>query len=169
MSTALILLTLRVTLGLVVAAHGSQKLFGWFGGPGFAGETGWLASQGFKPAWFWTLLGGLGEFAGGLLLVLGLLNPLGALAIFGAMLMAVVKFHWRKGFWWTQLGYEYPLVLGILSVVLGLAGSGSYSLDALIGFSLSTPLVLVGLVLAALVVSVGIAISNRSSSKQATA
>src|SRR5690348_11813607 len=139
MSTALTLLILRVALGLILAAHGSQKLFGWFGGPGFAGLSGWLASAGFKPAWFWALLGGLGEFAGGLLLALGLLSPLGAIAVFAAMLMAVAKFHWSKGFWSPKGGYEYPLVLGILSVVLGLSGPGSYSLDALIGFSLSTP------------------------------
>lgn len=169
MSTALTLFVLRAALGLIVAAHGSQKLFGWFGGNGFAGTTGWIASQGFKPAWFWALLGALGEFAGGLLLAFGLLSPLGALAIFAAMLMAVLKFHWSNGFWGTKGGYEYPLVLGILAVVLGLAGPGSYSLDALIGFTLSTPLFLVGLVLAALVVVVGLVTSRKSSSQQAAA
>ena len=169
MSIALSLLVLRVAIGLIVAAHGSQKLFGWFGGNGFVKTSGWLASQGFKPAWFWTLLGTLGEFGGGLLLALGLLSPLAALGVFASMLMAVLKFHWSKGFWGQKGGYEYPLVLGLLGAVLGLAGPGNYSLDALIGFSLPAALIWIGLALAALVVLIGIAISRQGSSKQAAA
>ena len=169
MSVAFSLLILRVALGLIVAAHGSQKLFGWFGGHGFTGTTGFLASLGFRPAWFWGLLGGLGEFGGGLLLALGLLNPLAGAAISAAMLMAVLKFHWSKGFWGTKGGYEYPLVLGLLGAVLALTGPGSYALDTLLGFSLAAPLIWVILVLAALVVLVGIATSHKPASKEATA
>jgi putative oxidoreductase len=169
MSLALSLLILRVALGLIVAAHGSQKLFGWFGGNGFAKTSGFLASLGFRPAWFWALLGSAGEFGGGLLLALGLLTPLGAAAIFAAMLMAVLKFHWSKGFWGMQGGYEYPLVLGLLSAVLALVGPGSYALDTLIGFSIAAPLVWIILVLAALVVIIGIATSRQPASKEAAA
>ncbi|HEX7737278.1 MAG TPA: DoxX family protein [Ktedonobacteraceae bacterium] len=167
MSVAFSVLVLRVALGLIVAAHGSQKLFGWFGGQGFAKTSGFLSSLGFRPAWFWTLLGTLGEFGGGLLLALGLLNPLAGVAIFAAMLMAVLKFHWSKGFWGTQGGYEYPLVLGLLGAVLALVGPGSYSLDALIGFSFAVPVVWVLLVLAALVVIVGV-LTSRQRAAEAT-
>ncbi|HXR66904.1 MAG TPA: DoxX family protein [Ktedonobacteraceae bacterium] len=169
MSLALSLLILRVAIGLIVAAHGSQKLFGWFGGHGFAGTSGFLASLGFRPAWFWVLLGGAGEFGGGLLLALGLLTPLGATAIFAAMLMAVLKFHWSKGFWGAKGGYEYPLVLGLLSAVLALVGPGSYALDTLIGLSIATPLVWIILILAALVVIIGIATSRQPASKEVAA
>lgn len=169
MSASFALLFLHVALGLLLVAHGSQKLFGWFGGQGFVKTTSLLATQGFKPAWFWSLLGGLGEFGGGLLLALGLLSPLGALGIFAAMLMAVLKFHWSKGFWNSKGGYEYPLVLGLLALMLGLTGPGSYSLDALIGFALPVPLFLVLLVLAVLVVVLGIAISHRTASAQVAA
>ena len=71
MSIDLGLLVLRVLVGLVLAGHGAQKLFGWFGGPTLKGFTGWMASLGLKPAWLWGLMGGLGEFGGGLLLALG--------------------------------------------------------------------------------------------------
>ena len=169
MSISFALLFLRVALGLLLVAHGSQKLFGWFGGQGFVKTTGFLAMQGFRPAWLWSLFGGLGEFGGGLLLALGLLSPLGALGIFAAMLMAVLKFHWSKGFWETKGGYEYPLMLGLLALVLGLTGPGSYSLDALLGFALPLPLFLALLVVAALVVVVGIVTSHRAASAQVTA
>lgn len=169
MSIAWSLLVLRVVIGLIVAAHGSQKLFGWFGGGGFAKTVGMLKGQGFKPAWFWALLGGVGEFGGGVLLALGFLTPLAALGVFASMLMAVLKFHWGKGFWGAKGGYEYPMVLGLLGAVLALAGPGSYSLDALIGFSLSAALIWGLVVLAALVVIIGIAISRQGGSKQAAA
>src|SRR5215831_3846735 len=120
MSIDLGLLVLRVFIGLVVTAHGVQKLFGWFGGPGLKGFTGWMASVGLKPARLWGLTGALGEFGGGLLLALGLLSPLGSLAIIGAMAMAIGLAHWSKGFWGSKGGYEYPLALLISAAVLGL-------------------------------------------------
>ena len=166
MSFAFAVLVLRVVLGLFMVGHGSQKLLGWFGGGGFAGTTKFMSSLGFKPAWLWVLFGSLGEFGGGILLALGLLTPLAAIAVFAAMLMAVVKFHGSKGFFAQKGGYEYPLLLAILSLVLGLIGPCSYSLDALIGFALPTPIFWVLLVVAIVVVAVGIVISNQQSAKQ---
>jgi len=155
------LLILRVVVGFYLMGHGAQKLFGWFGGKGFAASVGMLKSRGFKPAVFWALLGSVGEFGGGLLLALGLFTPLGAIGVFASMLMAVLKFHWSKGFWAAKGGYEYPLILAILGFVLGLLGPGSYSLDALFGIPLSTvPLFLIGAVGAIIVDIIGIVTSN---------
>lgn len=165
MSVSISLLILRLIVGLLLASHGAQKLFGWFGGPGFAGTTGWLQSQGFKPAWLWALLGGLGEFGGGLLLALGLLSPLGAIAIFASMLMAVAKFHWSKGFWVMQGGIEYPLLLLLISIVLGLTGSGSYALDSLLGITFPTTLIFwVGVIASIIVDAIGLVISRQPAS-----
>jgi putative oxidoreductase len=161
MSIDLGLLILRVFVGLVVAAHGAQKLFGWAGGPGMKGFTGWMGSMGLKPAWLWGLIGGLGEFGGGLLLALGLLSPLGSLAIVGAMVMAIALAHWSKGFWGVKGGYEFPLTLLISSAVLGLVGPGAYSLDATLGITLPSLVFWVGLLAVALVDGYGILLTRQ--------
>ena len=155
------LLILRLMLGLTLAVHGADKLFGWFGGSGFAKTTQVMQAHGFKPASFWAGLGALGELGGGLSLVLGFLTPLGAAGIFAAMLMAVVKFHWKNGFWLQKGGYEYALSLLIVSIAIGLIGPGSYSLDALFGIALPETLLFVVLAVAALLVdAVGLIISR---------
>ena len=162
MSIDLALLILRVLVGLVVAAHGAQKLFGWAGGPGMQGFAGWMAAMGLQPAWLWALMGGLGEFGGGLLLAAGLLSPLGALAVVGAMAMAIVLVHWSKGFWGQQGGYEFPLVLLGAAAILGLAGPGAYSLDALLGLALPAGLLFwPGVAGVALVVAYGVSLARR--------
>src|SRR5687767_12762036 len=92
------LLVLRVVLGLTLAAHGAQKLFGWFGGPGLAGMSGWLESIGFVNGRRNAVLAGLGEAGGGLLLALGLFTPAAAAIVFAVMLVAAVTTHWKSGF-----------------------------------------------------------------------
>jgi putative oxidoreductase len=142
------LLILRLVLGATYMAHGSQKLFGWFKGGGWQGTRKMVVGMGFRPAWFWTLLSGLSEFGGGLLLFLGFLSPIGSLGIVAAMLTAVIKVHWRNGFWSSNRGYEYALNNLVAALALGLTGPGLYSLDAAIGLTLPEPVTLaVGLVL----------------------
>jgi putative oxidoreductase len=153
-SLSLGLLFLRLVVGLTIAAHGAQKLFGWFGGPGLTKMTQVLQTQGFKPGWLWNAFVILGEFGGGLSLALGFLTPLGAAGVFGAMFMAIFKSHWKNGFWNSKRGLEFPLSLLAGGVTIGLTGPGSYSLDVLLGINLPSPLLFLALAVAALLVDV---------------
>jgi putative oxidoreductase len=170
MSLELALFVLRILVGLLFVGHGAQKLFGWFGGPGFAGFSGWLESLGLRPARTWALIAAAGEFGGGLLMALGLLNPLGPLAIMGSMLMAAIKVHWPKGLWVSNGGYEYPLVLFVLSGVLALLGPGAISFDAALGTELPMPLTFwAGLVAVVAVVAVGATAHRAPAGRERTA
>src|SRR2546425_7213871 len=104
------ILVLRVVVGLLFVGHGSQKLFGWFGGKGMEGQVGIMQRLDIHPSHLWAYVSALGEFLGGLGLALGLLTPLAAAAIIGAMLVAIVRVHWSKGMWNTNGGMEFPLV-----------------------------------------------------------
>lgn len=157
------LLILRLVAGLTLAGHGTQKLFGWFGGPGLARLKQGFEKQGFKPAWLWVGLVVLGEVGGGISVALGFLTPLGAAGIFGAMFMAMFKSHWKNGFWNRDRGIEFPLSLLASSVAIGLIGPGSYSLDALFGKALPEALLFGVLAVAALLVDIiGLYISRPS-------
>ncbi len=159
------LLILRVIIGLTLAAHGSQKLFGWFSGPGLKGFSAGTKRMGFRPPLFWAVMAALGEFGGGLLLALGLLTPLGALGMMSAMFVAIVKAHWAKGFWNSKGGIEFPFSLWTIAFAVGLAGPGAYSLDALLGWPVNQP---AAFVVAAAVVMLGLWVVTRVSKPQAT-
>jgi putative oxidoreductase len=155
------LLILRLGVGLTLTGHGVQKLFGWFGGPGLIRLKQGFEKQGFRPVWLWVTLAIVGEVGGGLSVALGFLTPLGAAGILGAMAIATFKSHWKNGFWLNKGGYEYSLVLLIVSIALGLIGPGSYSLDTLFGINLPQALLFGVLVVAALLVdAIGILISR---------
>ena len=123
------LLLLRLAVGGVIAAHGAQKLFGWFGGYGLEGTSGWLESLGFRPGRVQAAIAGWSEFLGGSLLILGFLTPLGAAAVIGVMIVAIGAVHWEKGFFNTAGGYEFNLVLLIAAAGLAFLGAGAASLD----------------------------------------
>src|SRR5438552_12361586 len=110
------LLILRLVMGLTLAAHGSQKLFGWFGGPGRAGTAGSFQELGFRWPLAMTLMAGASELGGGLLFAVGLLTPLAAVAIIVVMLSAVVTEHRPHGFFVASGGYEYNLTIGTIAV-----------------------------------------------------
>jgi putative oxidoreductase len=147
------LLILRLVAGATLAAHGAQKLFGWFGGSGINGTLQIQERMGLKPAPLWAGMVILGEFGGGLSVIFGLLTPLGAAGIFGAMFMAIARSHWKNGFWNRNRGIEFPLQLLAASVAIGIAGPGRFSLDALFGINLTTVLFVI-LALVALLVDV---------------
>lgn len=126
------LLILRLVLGLVLAAHGSQKLFGMFGGYGIKGTGGWMESIGIKPGALFATFAGLGEFLGGLGVAVGLLTPIAAAGVIIVMLVAIASVHIKKGLWNTNGGYEYPLLVIAGALALALTGPGSISLDAVL-------------------------------------
>src|SRR5439155_21648317 len=115
------LLILRVLIALLLAGHGSQRLFGWFAGYGLPATGSFLEAQGFRPGRLWALLAGLGELGGGVLFALGLLSPLGGLAIAAAMFVAIVRVHGPNGPWAQNNGFEYPLVLLAIGLVVAAA------------------------------------------------
>src|SRR3979411_353419 len=127
MSIALGLLILRLVIGLTLAAHGAQKLFGWFGGGGIAGTAPFLEQLGFRPARLHAALAGIAETAGGLLLAAGLLTPLAAAALIGVMVGAAWSVHWQKGFFLQGGGFEYTLVLAAGALAIAFTGPGAIS------------------------------------------
>ena len=127
------LLILRLVVGLALAGHGTQKLFGWFGGYGLSGTAGFLEQLGFVPGRRNALFAGLAETAGGLLLALGLATPIAAAMIVAVMTVAAVSVHLKHGFFAHNQGYEYTLVLAIAALTIAFTGPGPISLDALLG------------------------------------
>jgi len=126
------LLALRLTLGAVFLAHGAQKAFGWFGGPGFGGVAGFFASLGLKPPRFWTAVAVSGELAAGILFLLGLFTPVAGLLVVATMTVAIAKVHAPKGFFVQNGGYEYNLFLAVAAVAVAAIGPGRFSLDYLL-------------------------------------
>jgi putative oxidoreductase len=125
----------RLVFGLLIAAHGAQKLFGWFGGYGLAGTGGFFETIGFKPGRTFAALAGLGEFGGGLLLVLGLFGPIGAALVLSVMIVAAVTVHWQHGLFASTNGIELPLLYAAAGIAIALTGPGVYSLDSLLGIA----------------------------------
>jgi putative oxidoreductase len=150
MDTALLLL--RVAVGLLLIGHGTQKLFGWFGGYGLAGTGGFFHQVGFRPGKPMAALAGLGEAGGGLLLALGLLTPLAGAAVVGTLLVAAST-HLDKGVWGANGGYELPLLYAVVGAGIALAGPGAVSLDNAFGLTDNWTAALGGIAIAAGVVA----------------
>jgi len=161
------LLILRLVVGLLMAGHGAQKLFGWFGGKGLDEHVKVMRKLNVHPAGLWGRLSALSEFFGGLGLLFGLLTPLAAAAVLGPMLVAIIRVHWPKGIWNTNGGFEFPLLMGTAAFVLGLTGPGAYSLDAALGLALPEPTTFI-IALVLVLVGVGAALLPMASGQERT-
>lgn len=122
-------LVLRLPIGLILAAHGSQKLFAWFGGYGLEGTGQWMDSVGLSPGFVMALLAGSAEFFGGIALILGLLTRTAAAITAVTMLVALVSVHLGNGFFLATQGIEYALALLSASSALIVMGGGHFSID----------------------------------------
>ncbi|MDX1610461.1 MAG: DoxX family protein [Halofilum sp. (in: g-proteobacteria)] len=123
---------LRVPVGIIFAAHGAQKLFGWFGGYGLEGTGQWLASIGLAPGYLMALLAGGAEFFGGLALVAGLLVRPAAAVLAFTMVVAILAVHVDNGLFMANNGYEFALALLAAAVALAIGGAGRGSVDAVL-------------------------------------
>lgn len=150
------ILLLRLTTGGLLAGHGAQKLFGWFGGFGLKGTAGWMESMGLKPGSAWALGASASEFGGGTLTTLGLFHPIGPIATLAAMSMAVAKAHWGKPIWVTEGGAELPVTNMAVALALLLNGPGTYSLDRVFGIRVPRTLVALVVVVEAILTVIGI-------------
>lgn len=130
-------LILRVPVGLILAAHGAQKLFAWFGGYGLEGTGQWMASIGLEPGYWLAMMAGSAEFFGGIALAIGLLTRPAAVVAGFTMLIAIFSVHISNGLFMANNGYEYALTLLVVTVVLAIQGAGSFSLDSVLAKKLA--------------------------------
>lgn len=127
------LLIARLVFGLMMSAHGAQKLFGWLGGYGLTATGGFFEQLGFRPGRVFAALASATEIVAGLLIALGLLGPAGPALMLSVMIVAAVTVHRGHGLFAATNGIEVPLLFGTFGVMLALTGPGRYSLDALLG------------------------------------
>jgi putative oxidoreductase len=127
------ILVLQVFLGFVFVMHGAQKLFGAFGGSGVTGLAGFFTKLGLEPPLFWAWVVTITEFFGGLCIIAGLFTRFWAAGLVIDMAVAVLKVHLPNGFFWGKSGFEFPLTLGVMALMLVLAGPSFLAVDRLIG------------------------------------
>jgi len=133
----LALLVLRLVVGLTFAAHGAQKLFGAFGGPGIAGTSGFFEQIGLRPGKLHAWAAGIAEFFGGLAIALGIVTPVPAAALIAVMTAAVITVHLKNGFFVTNQGYEFNLALAAALFALAGIGARGWSLDNALGIDMT--------------------------------
>jgi putative oxidoreductase len=129
------LLLVRLVIGLVMAAHGTQKLFGWFGGYGLRKTGDFFGQLGFHPGVSFAAAASITEMASGLLVAFGFLGPIGPALMISVMIVAAISVHWGHGLFAGTNGVEVPLLYGAAAFGLALTGFGQYSLDAALGIA----------------------------------
>jgi putative oxidoreductase len=164
------LLVARLVLGLAMAAHGAQKLFGWFGGHGLAGTAGFMEMLGFRPGRTFALAAASGEVLSGLLVALGFLGPVGPAIMLSVMVVATVAVHWKNGFFAMQNGIELGALFAPGAVALSFTGPGAYSIDGMLGLdALSAAPRAMGLVTAGFAAGLGTLLLRRPAPATAVA
>jgi putative oxidoreductase len=127
------LLIARVIVGLVMAAHGTQKLFGWFGGYGLNATGEFMTTIGFNQGRAFAAMASIVEITSGVLVALGFLGPVGPALMISVMLVAAITVHRKNGLFAAKNGIEIPLLYASAALVFAVVGFGPYSLDALLG------------------------------------
>jgi putative oxidoreductase len=146
------LLIVRLVFGLLMAAHGAQKLFGWFGGYGLTAVSGYFETMGYRPGRLFAATAGASEVVGGLLIAGGFFGPVGPALVLAVMIVAIFAVHIQHGLFAAANGIEVPLLYAVAVVALAFTGYGGYSLDSVLGVSgVWTP----AIVLSALAVGAG--------------
>ena len=157
------LLVLRLVVGLGMAAHGTQKLFGWFGGHGLAGTAGFFEMLGFRPGKLFAAAASATEIGSGILIALGFFGPIGPALMLSVMIVAALTVHWKNGYFAQSNGIELPVMFSVAAIALAFTGFGEFSLDALTGLAaLFTPTEAIG----ALALGVLGAIANLAARRQ---
>ena len=158
------LLLLRMVVGLVMAAHGTQKLFGWFGGYGFRKTGEFLAQLGFQPGRAFSAAASTAEILSGALMALGFLGPIGPALMVSVMIVAAISVHWEHGLFASNNGVEVPLLYATAAAALALTGYGTYSVDAWMGIAgqWAAPMVWAALGLGVLAALANLAVRRRS-------
>jgi putative oxidoreductase len=129
------LLIARIVIGLLMAAHGAQKLLGWFGGYGLKTTGEFFVGLGFQPGRAFAFAAAASEIASGLLVALGFLGPIGPALMLSVMIVAAITVHWEHGLFAGTNGIELPLLYGAAAFGLAMTGFGRYSLDAALGIA----------------------------------
>ena len=160
---------IRVLFGVAIAAHGSQKLFGWFGGHGLKGTGGFFETLGFRPGVIFAAIAGLSEFVGGLLMTIGLFAPLGVAMVLAAMSVAIVSVHLKNGFFAANNGVEMPFLYAAAAVGVAFTSGGAYSLDALLDFRFLSEPHIVAALLVLTIISAAATLSLRVHDQPQTA
>ncbi|HET8786839.1 MAG TPA: DoxX family protein [Candidatus Limnocylindrales bacterium] len=132
--TTFVLAVPRIVVGLLMAGHGLQKLAGWFGGSGLQGTAHLLDNLRVRGASRWAVALALAETIGGVLMALGLLQPIGQLLVATVLLVAIALVHWPKGLWAVNGGIEHPLVLATVALASATAPIG-WSVDGILGIA----------------------------------
>jgi putative oxidoreductase len=164
------LLLIRLVIGFVMAAHGTQKLFGWFGGYGLNKTGEFFVHLGFEQGRAFAAAASLTEIASGLLVVFGFLGPIGPALMISVMIVAMITVHWEHGLFATNNGIEVPLLYATAALGLALIGFGAYSLDAWLGITDRWTPTITAVVLGAGVVGAlgNVAIRHRATPLEAT-
>lgn len=162
------LLVLRIAFGISIAGHGSQKLFGWFAGHGLKGTAQTFEGFGFQPGLPFAAAAAVSEFAGGILMALGLFTPFGCAAVVAAMLVAMLSVHLKNKFFAMANGMEFPFLYAAASVSLALTGPGAYSFDAAMGLAFVNDAYIVGGILLLSVLGAAVTLALRKQTPQAS-